>query len=308
MLDIFFTVSQQVLILFIIMIIGIICTKAKFFSEEVINGIAKFVLYTVTPCVIINSFNREFDFSMLKGLGISLFVAFSVYAFSILIANLILKDSEESRILVLKFGTIFSNCGYMALPLQQALLGTDGVFYGAAYIAAFNLVNWTYGLWLMGGNGTKLTLKKIFINPGVIGVGIGLIFFLTPLSLPSVFSSVIVNLSNLNTPLPMLIVGFYISQIPSFAVLKDKNLIITIFFRLVIIPLCALGALFALGLRGPVFVSMVIAASAPSAVNTVMFAVMFKRDAKLAVTTVAFSTLLSVISMPLIVSLAMFLS
>ena len=83
-------------------------------------------------------------------------------------SNGAVKDKEEARRRVLQFATVFSNCGYMALPLQSAILGQTGVFYGAAYIAVFNLVNWTYGLFLMGGSEVKFSIKKILINPGVI--------------------------------------------------------------------------------------------------------------------------------------------
>ena len=65
MIPSFFAVSEQVIILFILLMVGVICTKAKFFTEECIAGISKFLLYTVTPCVIVNSFNREYDPSML---------------------------------------------------------------------------------------------------------------------------------------------------------------------------------------------------------------------------------------------------
>ena len=158
MITSFLSVAEQVLILFILLLIGFFCTKAKFFTEECIGGIAKFVLYAVTPCVIINSFNRDFDSSMLSGLGIAFVAALGVHLFCIFVAQFIVKDQNESRQIVLRFATVFSNCGYMALPLQQAILGTDGVFYGAGFVAVFNLVNWTYGLALMGGK------DKIILN------------------------------------------------------------------------------------------------------------------------------------------------
>ena len=305
MITSFLSVAEQVLILFILMMVGFGCTKAKFFTEECIAGIAKFVLYTVTPCVIVNSFNRDFDSTMLRGLGISFLAALGVHLFCILVAHLLLKDKNESRQIVLRFATVFSNCGYMALPLQQAILGTDGVFYGAGFVAVFNLVNWTYGLLLMGGKETKITVKKVFINPGVIGVVIGMILFLSPIKLPRLILTPVQSLVALNTPLPMLIIGYYLAKINSLAVLKDGKLILSIVLRLVILPLSVFAILLLCGLRETLLTAMVIAASAPSAANTVLFSAMFKRDSELAVTLVSISTLFSVITMPLIVSVTM---
>ena len=304
MITSFLSVAEQVLILFILLLIGFFCTKAKFFTEECIGGIAKFVLYAVTPCVIINSFNRDFDSSMLSGLGIAFVAALGVHLFCIFVAQFIVKDQNESRQIVLRFATVFSNCGYMALPLQQAILGTDGVFYGAGFVAVFNLVNWTYGLALMGGK-DKITVKKIFINPGVIGVVVGMLLFFSPVKLPRLILTPVQSLVALNTPLPMIIIGYYIAKIKSFSMLKDGKMIFSILLRLVILPLCAFGILYLCGLRGVLLTSMIIAASAPTAANTVLFSAMFKRDSELAVAMVSISTLFSILTMPLIVSFAM---
>ena len=157
----FLTVFKQVVILFILIFIGFFCSKKKIFTEEGIKSITKFVLFFVTPCVIINSFNRTFDSNVLKNLGIVSLLAIGVHIINIFLARLLVREKEDSRLRVYRYGVIFSNCGYMALPLQSALLGNEGVFYGAAFIAVFNLFTWTYGVAEMGG---KISLKKIFLK------------------------------------------------------------------------------------------------------------------------------------------------
>lgn len=299
----FYIVGRQVLILFVMILTGFVCAKKHFFSDESIRSITKFILYVVTPCVIVKSFHREFDAAMLKGLGIALAAAVGAHVLNMVFAHSLIHDKEDERRRVLIFGTVFSNCGYMALPLQQALLGNDGVFYGAAYIAVFNILNWTYGLVLMGGKDTKISLKQVIINPGIIGVALGFLFFLTPIKLPSELLVPVESFASLNTPLPMLVIGYYLAGISSFSVLKDIKLTITIIIRLIIAPFATLGILYFCGLHGTILAAMIIAAASPSGANTVMFSVMFKRDAQLAVTLVAMSTLFSILSMPLIVAL-----
>lgn len=305
MLTSLLSVAQQVCILFILMGVGFLCTKKKMLTEVAVESIAKVLLYTVTPCVIVESFNRPFDASMLSGLGIAALVAFGVHLFNIVLVTLFIRDNNEARRRVLQFGTVFSNCGYMALPLQAAILGSDGVFYGAAYIAVFNLFNWTYGLFLMGAESEKISVKKIFLNPGVISVTIGLILFLTPLDLPKILSVSVSHFAALNTPVPMLIIGFYLAGITSLASLRDKKLMLSFFLRLIVSPLVTLLILYLFKLKGVLPVSMIVAASAPTAANTVVFSAMYKRDTELAAEMISLSTLLSIITMPLIVSLAM---
>lgn len=303
MLSGFVSVGRQVVILFIIIGVGFVCTKKKVFTADAMSCLSKFVLYIVTPCVILESFNRPFDSAMLKGLGLSALCSCGIHSFCILLAHLLMHDKDEGRLRVLRVGTVFSNCGFMALPLQEALIGSDGVFYGAAYIAMFNLFSWTYGFFQMAGGKEKFSPGKVLLNPGVLSVFIGLFLFLTPLQIPSIIFAPIQNLADMNMPVPMIIIGYYLANITSFKVLKDAKLVLSLFLRLIVAPLCAFGALYALGLRGGVLTAVIIAASAPSAANTVMFSVMFGRDTELATTMVALSTLFSIITMPLVVAL-----
>ena len=301
----FFIVGQQVAILFIMIFVGYICAKRSFFSEEGIKSVTNFVLYIIIPCVIVNSFHRDFDHEMMENLIKAFFAALFVHILNIVVVNLLVHDKDEGRERVLKFAAIFSNCGYMALPLQEALLGKDGVFLGAVFIAVFNIFNWTYGLFLMGGKGTKISIKTAILNPGVIGVIFGFIFFLTPLKLPHILLTPLQSFASMNTPLPTIIIGFYLAKVPGFSVLKDGKLCLALVLRLVVLPVLAALILFAVGLRGSLLASVVTAAAAPCAANTAMFAGKFERDTSLSVTLVSVSTLFSILTMPVIVQFCM---
>ncbi len=294
------------LILFIMIGVGFLCTRKKIFSETAIESISKFCLYVVTPCVIVESFNRPFDSSMLQGLGITFLCGIGIHCMNIAIAHLTVHDPDEARRRVIRFEIVFSNCGFMALPLQQALIGPDGVFYGAAYIATFNLFAWTYGYFQMAGEAVPFNIKKILLNPGILAVFGGLILFLSPATLPDIVASPVSSLAALNTPLPMVVIGFYLANGASLSILKDKGFLYAMCMRLVISPLITLLILrFIFGLTGNVLYVVTIASSAPAAANTVMFSVMFKRDTQLATALVSITTLFSILTMPLMVSLAM---
>lgn len=298
------TVTQQVLILFILIGAGFLCGKARLFSDAAVKSCADIVLYVVTPCVIIDSFIRPFDPAMLGGLLQASLVSLAVHVGSILLAHLLLRDKVEARRRVLRFGTVFSNAGYMALPLQEALLGETGVFYGAAYVAVFNVVLWSYGLIAMSGDRRALSGKKLVLNPGVIGLAVGLVLFVGSVPVPEVIAAPVRHLANLNTPLPMLIIGFYLAQTDIGRALRDKGSYAAIALRLVVIPLLSLGAMLLCGLRGPLLVACTIAVSAPVAAATTMFATKFEQDTFLSVNLVSLSTLFSMVTMPLVVSLS----
>lgn len=300
----FATVGQQVLILFLLVAVGFACGKARVLNDRAVKGIAEMVLLFAAPCVIIQSFERPFRPSMLVGLGIAALAAVAVHIVSIVIARLVFRDADVARRRVLRFAAVFSNAGYMGLPLQQALLGEDGVFYGAAYVVVFNLVLWSYGLFEMSGDSKGFSVRKLLLNPGIIGIVCGLPLFLFSLTLPTVLSEPVRHIAALNTPLPMICIGFYLADTRLREALRDRKSYAVAGLRLLAIPLLSLGALYLCGIRGALLVSLVIAASAPCAAATTMFATKFDQDTCLSVNLVSLTTILSLATMPLVVGAA----
>lgn len=296
-------VATQVLVLFILIAVGFVCNKIKFLNGQGIKQMTDFVLYIVTPCVIVNSFRREYDSTMLKGLLITFAVSFISFGINIVLSRLLIHDKNEQRKRVLRYGAVFSNAGFMALPLQQAILGDIGVFYGATYVAVFNIVNWTYGVLLMSGDKKYISPKKALLNPGIIGTIFGVAIFLLPFDLPKVVGDPISFLAALNTPVPMIIIGYHLAN--SKFNLKGFSAYFSIIFRLIISPLVIFAGLYACGVEGEILVAIVTAVSAPFAATGTMFSEKFGCDTELSATMVSLTTLLSILTMPLIIGLAL---
>lgn len=302
----FSTVFSQVLVLFILILLGVIFAKTKLLKDSDVKAITDLVLYTVTPCVIIKSFVREFDKTLLKNLIISFIAVFVAHIIFILVTKLLLHSKTANRQKVLQFGVIFSNCGFMSIPLLQAVLGDDGVFYGSTYIAVFQLFVWSFGIFQMGGK-EFITPKKLIINPGLIGFAVALVIFLLQIPVPKVIFEPISYLAALNTPLPMIIIGYHLANSNLLSGIKDLNLLFASLIKLVILPIIAVFGFYLCGLRGTLPLALTICASAPTAAITTMFSTKFSRDTALSVRLVSITTLLSIITMPLIVTLAEYL-
>ncbi|MEG1820249.1 MAG: AEC family transporter, partial [Oscillospiraceae bacterium] len=165
-----------------------------------------------------------------------------------------------------------------------------------------------YGLFLMSGKKSEISAKKLLINPGIIGVTAGLLLALLSIKLPAIIAQPVSYLAALNTPLPMIIIGFYIAQLDFKVILSDCKKYLAIILRLVAIPLVAIGIMMIFGVHGKLLVVCAIASSAPPAAMTTMFSTKFNRDTKLSAELVSISTLISMITMPLIVGFAQYLS
>ncbi len=298
-LESFFSVGENVLVLFLMIGMGAICKFARLLNEEGVKGLTNLELSIVTPCLLIMSFQREYSAEELKIVGISAAIAASFHGLSIFLAHLLLHDRDASRQAVLRFATVFTNAGFMSLPLQYALLGEDGVFCGAVVVGFFQVLVWTYGVWMMGGSSSDFSARHIFLNPGVCGIAVALLLFVCRIHLPQVVAKPLNFMAALNTPVAMVIIGFHLASSRFGAALRDPKAILSMALRLVVSPAITLAALWFLGLRNhTVFVAMVVAAI------TTIFAVRYGHKPQLSVELVSISTLLSVVTMPFIVGLA----
>lgn len=304
LLENFFIIVQQVFVLFLLIGVGFVCGKKKIITSASSKQITDIVLYVVTPCVMISAFQREFSFELLGNILICALSAALIMIASIFISMVVFREKENDRKKVLQFATVFSNCGFMSLPLQKAILGNDGWFYGSIFVAVFNIIVWTYGLVSMSGDKKQLSLKKIAFNPGVVGVLIALALFACQIKLPNIVIEPIEYLSNLNTPVPMLIIGYYLSQANLKRAFTDLGAYIAMGVRLVAIPLLALFVMSAFKVDPTIIITCVIASSAPTAATTTMFSAKFNRDVELSVSVVAATTVLSIITMPIVIALS----
>ena len=300
----FLSICQQVLVLFILISIGFLCGKKGLINENAAKKMTDIVLYVVTPCVMISAFQKEFSGDTVIKILIAAAAAIVILVFSTLLARLVIRDKNESRKKVLQFSVIFSNCGFMSLPLHKELLGEDGWFYGSIFVAVFNIFVWTYGLLDMSGDKKQLSIKKLVFNPGIMGAIVAIILFVCRIKLPEIVIQPVTHLANLNTPVPMLIIGFYLSRAKLKDAFSDVGTYIAMSLRLVIIPVIVTFIMALLRLDKTMMIAFAIACSAPTAASTTMFAAKFNRDVELSVGVVAASTILSIITMPLIVSLA----
>ncbi len=304
MIENFLTVAAQVLSLFIMIFIGFTLGKTRLLTENATSSISNIILYIATPAAILQAFLNE-EPSKQKSINLLLIAAFAIitHILGIFISKLLIQNKVADTKAVLRFAVIFSNCGYMSFPLQKALLGDIGIFYGAMYVAIFNIFMWSYGAFIMNKEKT-FSFKKIFLAPTTIATLLALILYFVQLKLPGVVGNAVTALSNLNTPLPMIIIGYYLSTAKISAAFTDKRIYLASFLRLILIPAILLSLMLLCGIRGVPLIASIVAASAPVAAAGTMFSIKFGRDTLCSVNAVTFTTLLSIITMPLFVALA----
>lgn len=303
MLSNLMTVGGQVMMLFLMMIAGYCLGKAKLLPKSALASLTNLVIYLALPCMLIGAFEMEATAERVHGFLWVLAATVLVHLLNFAVAHVCLRDPDDGRKRVLVDCAVFSNCGFMGYPLLASLMGDIGLFYGSAYNLIFTSLLWTLGLSYLQKEG-PLQLRKLFLNPGILGMALGFSVFLFQIHLPPVLESTVDYLGNIAVPLPMLIIGCQLAHADLRKLLHDRWSWAGAALRLLVLPLMALAILALLGLRGDMLMATVICAAAPPAAIVAMLAENCGRDPVLASGVVSFHTLLSVITMPVVVSIA----
>ena len=298
-------VGTQVAVLFVLIGIGALTRVTRALDDASVRGCTTLLLSFVTPCLLVASFQRECTADQIATVGLAAAIGFGFHFLSIGLAYAFVRDADASREAVLRFAVVFTNAGFMSLPLQKEVLGDDGVFCGAVIVGVFQVLCWTYGLWLMGGREARFSARKLLLNPGIVGIAVAMAFFLLGIKLPTVIAKPCRLMGEFNTPLAMIVIGYHLAGSRLSSVVRDGKALFAMALRLIVSPLLLVALL---ALHGAwdrtLLVATVIAAAAPTAAITTMFAVQHQRDITLSVELVSLTTLASVITMPLVVALA----
>ena len=297
------TVISKVGVMLLLILVGYVVSKRGMLTDRGTSEVNTLLLQIVTPCLIVNSFLTSEDSLSAGELLLSVGTSALAIGLSILLSRCFFRKEPEGRKKVLQFAAAFSNSGFMGLPLVEGIVGSKGVMYGSFFIVVFNIFCWTYGFRMMSG-GQKMSLKVLLMNPGIIGLVFGLPIYFLDLHLPAVLSEPVGFLAALNTPLAMLVVGSYIAKVELHSFISDLAVYKSAALRLLVAPGIFLGLLLLIRPEPNLFVTSVIQAACPAAANTVLFSVQYKRDSALASKTVAVSTVLSIITIPLLTILA----
>ena len=212
-MDLALITAQQVAELFILMGLGALGAKTGLLRPEGKQTLSNLLVNLVVPAMIINSYRMDFSPEILR----NLLAAFALSALSsllgLVITLLFTARSKDSRTPIFRFACVFSNAGYMGLPLISALFGSEGLLYASAYFTIFNLLLWTLGYSIVSGSSDpKKVAGSLLRCPAIYAIVVGLVLYLFQIPLPTLITQPMELLGDMNTPLSMLITGMLIAS------------------------------------------------------------------------------------------------
>jgi len=248
MLSNLLTVTGQVATLFLMMAVGFVLGRAGKITEAGRSQMSYLLLYIVCPCVMVDCFLVKRTPALTQEVAVGSAAALACYLLFFAVSLLFFRRQPADARDTLRFAAVYGNIGFMGLPLVQSILGEEALVYGALALLAFNLTSWTLGVLIMGGR-AAFSLRRAVLNPGVVGIGLGLLCFLSGLRFPSPVGAALSFLSDLNTPLAMVVIGTQLAEADLPSTFRQPRNYLVSFLRLALFP--TLTALLLLPLRSP---------------------------------------------------------
>lgn len=298
---------QQMMVLFIIMMIGFVCRRIGLISAEGSKMLSGIVVNVANPALILSSSANKESSIQGKELVITLGLAVCFYLIFLVLAEIVprvLRVSKED-LGVYKAMTVFSNIGFMGFPLLSAMYGSEALLYASLFTIPYNILIYTYGVSSMSKEDkdkeqkSSIPWSKIF-NIGVIFSIIAVVLYLTKLPVPTVITDAAGTLGNLTAPLSMIVIGDAMSQMKIKELITDKKLMLFTGIKLLVIPIAGLFFIKHLNLSPMLTGVCMVMLSTPVGSMTAMLAQQYDGNYELASKGVAVTTLLSVITMPIV--------
>ena len=292
---------RQNLIMACYLLVGYWMYKKDWIPAEGSAAIAKLLLYFVTPMAIVKAFYTECTPDKLQNLLVSFALAGLSLAVSMTVSGMLFGKEHPIE----NFGAAFSNAGFIGIPLVQAAMGAEAVFYISGFIVILNILQWTYGVALLSKDRKYISARKILTNPALIAFAAGLLLYLSGIPLPTVLTEVIDQSAAMNGPLAMIVLGSYLAQLSLKSLLTDGRTYLCALTRLLLIPAVTIILFSCMtfadaDVKNALFIVM----AAPVGANVAMFAQMYGGEYVKAVRPVCLSTVLCIVTLPLMTGIA----
>lgn len=297
---------QQIAQLFLCVLLGWIIVKAGLLKPEDSRVLSVVTLYVVTPCVIIHAFQIECTPAMLQGLGLALGAALLAHGVFFLLERLCRKPLRLNA--VEQASLVYPNAANLTIPIVSAIFGPEWVIFTSMYSMVQLILLWSHGRILLSGE-RAVSLRTILWNVNILSTLAGAALFFLRIPLPAVLSGVMSSVSSMIGPISMLVAGMLMGGMDLRRAFARPGVWKVAALRLVLFPLVVLALVKAGGFAAlvpngdTILLISLLAAMGPAASTVTQMAQIYGRDGEYASSINVATTLLCIVTMPLLVGL-----
>lgn len=288
----------KTLVMTILALVGIVVYRLGVVDETINKKLSELVLTVFTPILLFTSFQKDFSDELLSGLIISILLSGVSFLIIWVISKMTVRGRGPDYACVEHIAIMYSNCGFIGIPMAQGIFGTDGVLYMTAYVAMANFLLWSHGVIVMSGNVDMKSLKKVFTSPTIIAIVLGVSCFFFRIRMPQIIEEPMEMIAAMNTPMAMMVAGVNIAQANLKTVFKKVRLYWLSFVKLIIMPGVLVILFHFVPVDETIKTIMVLSTACPVGVTGSLFALRYGKDAVYASELFAMSTIISIVTVP----------
>ena len=289
------------LVLFFMMCVGIVLNKTGVITFYGRKSISDLLIGIMLPASVLGAFLGTSEFTPeLRNNCIIIFVVSAVTEIlGIMFGGRIFKRFGKERQDIMHYGMIVSNTAYIGLPVAGALFGDTGILYTSVYYIPGEIAMWTYALSLFKKDNSENVFKMVFSAPAADAVFLGLIIMLLRIPIPEFIKSGVISIGSCTTPVSMMVIGAILADGDYKKIFSVPGMMFSV-IRLIIFPILIFIPMKLLALDTVVIGIGVIMAAMPAAAATSILADKYDSDYEFATDVVILSTLMSIVTIPLI--------
>ena len=295
---------REIVQLFIILLMGYTIVRAKLLRPEDSRSLSVVMVYLLTPCVIINAFQVEYTPQVMAGLIFSFAISIAAHILFLLLTRLLAGPLHLD--VIERTAVIYTNAGILVIPLVNALLGPEYVIYSCAFIVVQQVLIWTHCRSLLCGT-RGMEWRKLFLNVNIIAIVAGCALFLLRVPLPALINDTLGTLGDMFGPLGMLLAGMVIADTPLRRLFTTPRNYLPVLLRLLAFPLVTVLLLRAAGAAGwiadgkNILMIVYLACITPACATVTSLAQLYDRNAAYSSALYVLTTLLSIVTMPVMI-------
>lgn len=291
---------KQLIIMFAMLALGVWMKRSKMMSETTFKELGVFLLYVISPIVVFRGYLVAPTQVNTMRLLVSFGASFVLLLMIIGIATLIYRKDGLSI-----FASIFTNSGFMGIPLVVALFSQEAVFVLSPFLSWLFVIQWTLGIVVVTKDPRSMSFKKVILNPVIIATIVGVIVYFLHIPIPEVLDEFLGRIGVMLMPVAMIVLGSSFAHLSFKNVFLDARVWLMVLVRLFVLPLFVVVALSVIAKDFElVAYTLLVAMSAPIGANVAILAQQYNKDITLAASQIMLTTLFSIISMPLMVFIA----
>lgn len=285
--------------MFLMILAGAYLRKRNVITDGGKKFITDLTLSWVLPCNIVKSFCIETNEKFWVAASEVLVVAVVIQFFCVFCNHFIYNRVREGEKEVYQYGTVCSNAAFLGNPVTEGVFGSIGLVYSSIFLIPVRIMLWTAGIsYFTKEADKKKMVLKVLVNPCIVAVYIGIALMITGIKLPGFVMTTLTSFSNCCTPLTMIYIGSILVGV-NVKELVSKSQIYFASIRLVIIPIAVLLGCYLVKMEPIVTGVCVLLTSMPAGATTSLLAAKYEADEAAAAKCVVFTTLLSVVTVPL---------